>query len=101
MLQERKSAPLSRPNGPLALKRQRRSIRVRVMARGHEVDVFEVSEPQTLRAALRPVYTHLPAGDGTVAFEGVQEEWLPFGLAHTCQEDELEGLDDALEFLAA
>ncbi|MHB1004238.1 MAG: hypothetical protein ACYC3S_01185 [Chloroflexota bacterium] len=100
-MRERTNTSPTHATGPLTLRRQRRSVRVRVTARGHEVDVFEVSEPRTLRAALRPVYAHLPAGDGAVVFEGLQEQWLPFGLARTCREDELDGLADALHFLAA
>ena len=90
------------PAAPLSgLRRQRRAVLVRVTAHGHEVDAFDVSEPQTLRAALRPIYAHLPARDGDVRFTAVEEEWLPLGLNRVHREVDLRGLEDALNFLAA
>lgn len=86
---------------PLPLKRQRRAVLVRVVTHGHEVDSFLVSEPRTLRAAVRPIYAHLPADNAVVQFKGVEEEWLPLGIGKTRREAELKGLDDALRFLVA
>jgi len=83
------------------LRRQRRAVLVRVITWGHEVDAFEVSAPQTLRAALRPIYSHLPAQGTTVEFRAVEEDWLPLGIDRARHEAKLRGLDDALGFLAA
>jgi hypothetical protein len=83
------------------LRRQRRTIEVRVISGGHEVDSFAVSERQTLRAAVRPILAHLPAADADVQFKAVEEEWLPLGLSRSRREADLPSLDDALLFLAA
>lgn len=64
------------------------------------MDRFEAASRQVPRAALRPIFAHLP-DDATVRFQAVEEEWLPLGLDHARQQAELNGLEDALTFLAA
>lgn len=101
-MRDRERTTSARHNSPLPhLRRQRRAVLVRVLARGHEVDAFEVSQPDTLRAALRPVYTYLPQGDADVEFKGIEEEWLPLGIGRRRREAELQDPEDALRFLAA
>jgi hypothetical protein len=91
--------PGARTRSPL--RRRRRAVLVRVIAHGHVVDSFEASRPQTLRAALHPIYANLPAEDGTVRFHAVEEEWLPLGFGRVRRESDLADLDDAVTFLAA
>ncbi len=83
------------------LRRASRSIVVRVLDRSREVDCFQVSSRETLRAALRPIYRHLPAVGMSVEFTGVEEERPLLGLRRHRRETALAGLDDALDFLAA
>ena len=83
------------------LRRRSRAIQVKVVESGFEVDNFTVSNPRILRSELRTIYRHLPKGRGWVQLSGVEEEWLPLGLAHTRQETQLKNSADALFFLAA
>lgn len=84
----------------LSLRRQRRSVLACVLVDGRVVDEFSVSSPQTLRAALRPIYAHLPS-HGEVRLVGVEESSLPLGIARTRSETSLGDLPGALAFLAA
>ena len=42
-----------------SLRRQHRLVEVSVRVGPHEVDSLQASSPETLRAALRPIYAHL------------------------------------------
>jgi hypothetical protein len=101
VLQQKSVSPAVRDVRWPALRRQRRAVLVQVFLNGRVVDSFEATQPQTLRAALRPVYAHLPAGKGSVRFRAVDESWLPFGLRRARNEVELGGLPDALAYIAA
>ena len=83
------------------LRRRSRSITVRVLDGGREVDSFRASSPKVLRSALQPIETHLPRNRVVVQFRGVEEAWLPLGLDRVSHEVELDGLGSALSFLAA
>lgn len=83
------------------LRRRSRSVQVRVVDSGFEVDCFTVSDPRVLRAELRTIYRHLPKGQGLVQLSGIEEQWLPFGLDRTRSETHLKNSADALFFLAA
>ncbi len=87
---------------PLRRLRRRSSyVRVRVVVDGREVDAFEVTQPATLRAALSPIYKHLPAARAAVRLVGVEEERLPLGLGYAKREVELGDPVQAQAFLAA
>ena len=62
------------------LGRRRRSVLVRVIVGGHEVDAFAVSTTRSLATTLGPVYRHLPARDSAVQLTGLEEELMPLGL---------------------
>ena len=83
------------------LRRRSRSVQVRVVDAGFEVDRFTVSDPKVLRAELRTIYRHLPKGQGWVQLSGIEEQWLPLGLDRTRQETHLRNSADALFYLAA
>ena len=78
---------------------ENRSIRVRVIAGGHEVDSFEASGSDTLRAAIRPIYAHLPLLDASVQFSGVEEERGPLGFRRSRRMTDLSGPSAALAYL--
>lgn len=101
MPSEKGIAPASPINLAAALRRRRRAVLVKVLVRDREVDSFEVSQPQNLRAALRIVYAHLPTSGAEVRFEAVEEQWLPLGLRRSRRQADLAGLADALDFIAA
>ncbi len=89
---------------PLPLRRLwriSRRIEVRILEEGNEVDSFQASGPDTLRAALKPIYRHLPPRGATVCFTAIREEALPLGLHRERREAELTNLNEALAFLAA
>lgn len=77
---------------------ERRLIRVRVIAGGHEVDSFETSSSETLRSAIRPIYAHLPLLDASVRFDGVEAEG---GARRAPRVTDLPGLSAALGYLGA
>lgn len=58
-------------------RRRRRTVRVRITDRGHEVDGFLSANPELLQAAVRPLRDWLKGGgiQGTVDFDG-------FSVAH-------------------
>jgi hypothetical protein len=68
---------------------------------GREVDGFSVSSGETLRAALKPIFRHLPGCGGTLQMVGVEERSLPAGLGRKHREVPLDNLAEALIFLAA
>lgn len=82
-----------------SLRRQRRLVDVSVRVGPHEVDSLETASPETLRAALRPIYAHLPAHDSTVSFVAVEEELLPFGLRRSRRAVDLPSLRAAMTYL--
>ena len=82
-----------------SLHRQRRLIEVSVLSGQHEVDSLRTSDPETLRASLRPIYAHLPAHDAAVRFFAVEEEWLPFGILQARHAATLPGLGSAIGYL--
>ena len=89
-------------NSPLQwLRRHARTVRVKVMDAGREVDSFQVADPQVLRSELRSIYRHLPRGSSDVRLSGIEEEWLPLGIDRVRRETELGNVADALFFLAA
>ncbi|MHB8991477.1 MAG: hypothetical protein ACYC66_07545 [Chloroflexota bacterium] len=81
------------------LDRSSRSVRVRVFEGGREVDGFQSSRPETLRAALRAVYRHLSRKRGAVQFIGVEERWMLPGIRRERREVELANFGAALLFL--
>ena len=89
------SSPLQR------LRRHTRSVQVKVIDDGREIDSFQVTDPQVLRSELRSIYRHLPKGDAVVRLSGIHEEWLPLGIDRVRREMELGNVADALFFLAA
>ena len=101
MLSEKGIAPAPPIDLAAALRLRRRAVLVKVLVHGREVDSFEISQPQTLRAALRTVYAHLPTSGGEVQFQAVEEQWLPFGLRHSRRQTDLASLADALDYVAA
>ena len=96
---------ISRPysyGSPLQrLRRRSRSVLVKVVEGGFEVDRFTVTDPLVLRSELRTIYRHIPKGQGWVQLSGVEEQWLPFGFDRTRKETHLKNSADALFFLAA
>ncbi len=64
------------------------------------MDSFQASGAETLRAALRPIYHHLPKKRGTVKFIGIEEEFFPLGIRGTTREVELNNFGAAVMFLA-
>ncbi len=83
------------------LRRRSRTVHVKVVDSGFEVDNFTVSDPKALRAELRTIYRHLPRGRGWVQLSGIEDEWLPLGIDRTQREVSLRNAADALFFLAA
>ncbi len=86
---------------PLRLRRRRCHVRVEVVVDGREVDTFRAADPATLRAALPPIYKHLPAANAAVRLVGVVEEWLPLNLARAKREVALSDSAQAQTFLKA
>ncbi len=95
------SKPYTRLSPLDGLRRRRRSVQVRVLEDGFEVDRFSLTNPRVLRAELRTVYRHLPKGHALVELTGVEEEWLPLGLDRRRRETGLKNSAEALFFLAA
>ncbi len=79
------------------LSRSSRSIQVRVVDGAREVDRFQSSSPELLRAALRPIYRN--RGRAVVQFLGIEEEWLLPGIRRGRREVELANFGAALMFL--
>ena len=73
---------------------------VRVTEGERELDSFQTSSLEDLRAALRPIYRHIDPREQMLRFVGIEERWLPGGLGRTQSEASLPCLDDALAFLA-
>jgi len=84
---------------PSALRRRDRSIKVRILDGGHEVDSFEVSTADLLRAEMKAIGPHLPKRGALVQYRGIEEQSLPLGIARVRREVELEDLQDAVSFL--
>lgn len=83
------------------LRRRGRSIKVRILDGGHEVDSFEVSSLDALRSELKAIQPYLPRRAVLIQFQGVQEESLPLGINRIRREVDLGNLNAALSFLAA
>ena len=79
--------------------RHSRSVDVRVIDWGREVDGFQASDPDTLRAELAPIYRHLPGTGALVRLLGVEEMWLPLGIGRIRWEVALDNEGGALSFL--
>lgn len=100
------AASLVRAVGRVAGGRQtaggvRRAVEVSVYVRGREVDTFSVSDPFVLRAALRPIYRHLPDDDGWLQLRAVSEERRLLGVRRVRNDHGLVDLKTALRFLSA
>lgn len=78
--------------------RHSRCVQVRVIDWGLEVDGFQASDPDTLRAGLAPIYRHLPRTGALVRLVGVEEMWLPLGIGRIRWEAGLNDLGSALSF---
>ncbi len=81
------------------LRRRERSITVRILDGGREVDSFQVATPQLLRSEMDVIYAHLPKRDAKVLFHGVEVESLPLGIMKARREVELDNVSAALSFL--
>lgn len=81
------------------LRHHSRRVLVRVLADGYELDSFEVSRPDVLVAALRPIYAHLPRQGVAIRFRGIEEKALPLGIDRVRREVDLAGLSSALSYL--
>jgi hypothetical protein len=82
-----------------SLRRQRRMVEVSVRVGPHEVDALQVATPETLRAALRPIYAHLPAHEASVSYVAVEEDSLPLGIRRSRRTASLPGLRSAMSYL--
>lgn len=82
-----------------AWSRVTRSVQVRVIQGGREVDSFQASHPATLRAALAPICRYLSAHSGTLQFLGVESRQILPGLPRRALQIDLANLESALEFL--
>jgi hypothetical protein len=80
--------------------RYHRSVLVKVLDGSREVDGFQASGAETMRAALRPIYRHLPKKRGTVQFIGIEEQVFPLGIRGGTRKIDLNNFGAAVMFLA-
>lgn len=80
------------------LLRSSRSVQVRVLDEGREVDGFLATSPRVLCRALQPILRHL-AGQELI-LTAVEEPRIGFGLGSRRQQQRLPDLDSAIAFLS-
>ena len=85
---------------PRWLVHRRRQVMVTVTVNGEIEDRFTVSDPQTLRLALRPILRHLSPNE-ELSLRGIDERLLPLSLGGERREVELPDQLAAQRFLSA
>lgn len=83
------------------LRRRRRTVRVRVLDGGREVDAFLSSRADVLEVAAQPLRAPRASGNTRIEYTGVEDESLPLGLDHIRRKVPLADLPAAKAFLAA